>query len=117
MDLKTPSPLPKCPKFSTDQHLGFCFDPLPPFGPMSQSLLFFYFEGIPNLPKLRHIFTPFLQISGAARTLFKVEEIRKSKLGGGKDLEKFELYLPVMVSKQFFYSTKLFSYFTYVILI
>ena len=46
MDHKTPSPLPKCPKFSTDQHLGFCFDPLPPFGPMSQSLLF---EGIPNL--------------------------------------------------------------------
>ena len=41
MDLKTPSSLPKCPKFSTDQHLGFCFDPLPSFGPMSQSLLFF----------------------------------------------------------------------------
>ena len=39
--LRPPPPLPKCPKFSTDQHLGFCFDPLPPFGPMSQSLLFF----------------------------------------------------------------------------
>ena len=65
----------------------------------------------------RHIFTTFLQISVAERTLFKVEKIQKSKSGGGKDLEKFELYLPVMVSKQFFYSTKLFSYFTYVILI
>ena len=50
----------------------------------------------------RHIFTTFLQISVAERTLFKVEEIRKSKTGGGKGLEKFELYLPVMVSKQFF---------------
>ena len=39
--LRPPPPLRKCPKFSTDQHLGFCFDPLPPFGPMSQSLLFF----------------------------------------------------------------------------
>ena len=38
--LRPPPPLPKCRKFSTEKHLGFCFDPLPPFGPLSQSLLF-----------------------------------------------------------------------------
>ena len=37
MDLKTP-PLPKCPKFSTDQHLGFCFDPLPRVDHISKSV-------------------------------------------------------------------------------
>ena len=32
------------------------------------------------------------------RALFMGEEIQKSKLGGGKDLEEFELYLPVQKS-------------------
>ena len=32
---------------------------------------------------------------GAARTLFRREEIQKSNSGGGKDLEEFELYLPL----------------------
>ena len=40
--LRPPPPLPKCSKFSTDQHLGFCLDPLPPFGPMSQILRGFF---------------------------------------------------------------------------
>ena len=31
----------------------------------------------------------------AVRAYFRGEEIQKSKWGGGKDLEEFELYLPV----------------------
>ena len=53
--LRPPTPLPKCPKFSTDQYLGFCLDPLPPFGPMSHSLLLF-FEGIPYIRKNRLLY-------------------------------------------------------------
>ena len=42
---------------------------------------------------------PFFQIFSAARALFTGEENQKLKSGGGKDLEEFELYLPVEVLK------------------
>ena len=38
---------------------------------------------------------------GAARAFFRGEEIQKSKSGGGKDFEEFELYLPVEIVKLF----------------
>ena len=40
-------------------------------------------------------FLPFFQIFRAVRALFRGEDIQKSKSGGQKDVEKFELYLPV----------------------
>ena len=41
------------------------------------------------------LFLPFFQISTLRAHFLGGEEIQKSKSGGGKDLEKFELYLPV----------------------
>ena len=56
----------------------------PPFWPSS-----------PNLPYFRPIFALIFQIFEAPRALFRGEEIQKSKSGGGKNPEEFELYLPV----------------------
>ena len=50
----------------------------------------FFWPNSPNLSYFRPIFTLFAQI-------FRGEEIQKSKSGGRKDLEEFELYLPVSI--------------------
>ena len=43
---------------------------------------------------------PWGPLVNAVRTLFRGEEIQKSKWGDGKDLKEFELYLPVLGTGQ-----------------
>ena len=56
-----------------------------------------FFGQILQIYLILDLFLPFFQIFGAARAFLRGEEIQKSNSGGGKDIEEFELYLPVII--------------------